>query len=80
VVVLEQDPPLRAEWAKALAVQDRWARRSALRGLAPRIAGVSVSVSEPQMRRWKTTEWGGLTVLEPGQYHPIRGLISEREG
>lgn len=77
IVVIEQDPRLYAEWSAALALDDRWERRSALRALAPRVSAVSVSVSERRFGRWRTREWGGLTLLDPGQYDPNRGLMSE---
>lgn len=78
VVVIEQDPSLRAAWLGALDEPDRWERRSRLRQLASRVAAVSVSVPEWRGATLQTRALGGLTLLEPGQYHPVRGLISIR--
>lgn len=81
VLVLERDPGLEAEIKAALAVADRWERRSALRALAARVARNTVSVSEKVFAALRTRPIGSLgawDALLPGQYGAVRGIDSSK--
>jgi CRISPR-associated endonuclease/helicase Cas3 len=83
VLVMERDPDLRGELRAALAVQDRWMRRSALRALAGRIAKSTVSVSERVLAGLRTApldRWATWSELLPGQYDGVRGIDSRVKG
>lgn len=80
VVVIEQDAALEGAWLRALEMgrRDHWEGRSELRKLAPRVAAVSVSVPSWRFETLHVREMGGLMLLTPGQYHPVRGIDSRR--
>jgi len=76
-LVLEQDPGLKDEMAKANKIEDRWKRREAWRAIAGRIAKISVSIyakygfspqniASPHMGHW---------ILCDGLYSSERGLV-----
>lgn len=76
-LVLEQDPGLEEEMAKANSIADRWKRREAWRALAGRIARISVDVYakygfKPQsVARELFDHW----VLYEGFYSSERGIL-----
>lgn len=74
VLVLEQDPTLAGALVAAFRIDDRWARRAALRALGPRVSRVSVSVSQRVFERLRTRPLGCWTALAPGQYDARRGI------
>lgn len=76
LLVTEQDPTLLGAITEAMSIEDRWERRSAMRGLAPRLARVTVAVSEKTRAGLKVQDRFGFPVLAPGQYHPDRGIVS----
>lgn len=81
-VVAERDEPaegeleLREALEQALAIADRWAKRRALRRLAPRMAQVTVSVWEQRNFRPENIAYQvGLSwFVREGFYDPKRGL------
>lgn len=79
VLVAERDPGVRSEITRALSIPERWERRSALRGLAARIARNTVSVSEKVLGRLRVRpidRSGGWNELLPGQYDAVCGIDS----
>lgn len=78
-LVLEQDPSLKEDMAKANSEEDRWKRREAWRRLAGRIARASVSIYamfnfHPEQIAY---EYLGHWVLNEGYYSADRGLLIE---
>lgn len=83
-VVIERDAELRTDLESACAVKGRWEKRRALRGLASRIALISVSVYArdhfdpadfadpfpPHAQRENVWFW----LLKPGYYTPESGI------
>lgn len=79
VLVAERDRGVRSEITRALSIADRWERRSALRGLAARIARNTVSVSEKVLgglRVRPIDRSGGWNEVLPGQYDAVCGIDS----
>lgn len=76
-LVMEQDPGLKDEMAKANKIEDRWKRREAWRSIAGRIAKISVSIYakygfSPQSI---ASEYMGQWILYCGLYSSERGLV-----
>ncbi|OPX90218.1 MAG: helicase Cas3 [Pelotomaculum sp. PtaB.Bin104] len=80
-LVIDQDPSLKEDMAKANQEEDRWKRREAWRELAGRIAMVSVSIyARPQFNpRQIAIEHLGHWLLREGYYSNNRGLLVEGE-
>lgn len=76
-LVLEQDPGLKDEMAKANRVEDRWKRREAWRALAGRIAKISISIyARPGFSpQYIATEYLGHWILKDRFYSSSRGLV-----
>jgi CRISPR-associated endonuclease/helicase Cas3 len=82
VLVTERDPSLEQALRDAIAIGDRWDRRSALRKLSARLARQTVSVAlkvfqalEPR----RIDRFGDWHALRPGQYDPVRGVDSRKK-
>lgn len=78
-LVIEEDPSLQEEMAKANSIADRWKRREAWRKLAGRIAMVSVSIyANPHFQPQQiANEYLGHWLLREGYYSSDRGLLVE---
>jgi CRISPR-associated endonuclease/helicase Cas3 len=83
VIVIEHDPSLEAALLSAIAIPDRWLRRSALRALSARLSRHTVTVAARVFDALAKRPIGPLGVwhaLLPRQYHPVRGIDSRRRG
>ena len=78
VIVVERDPSLKPALFGAFRIEDRWARRSALRALSARLARETVSVSAKVLGALRTAPLGAARELLPGQYDPVYGVDSRR--
>jgi CRISPR-associated endonuclease/helicase Cas3 len=78
VLVIEQDPSLEQDIRDAIAIPDRWQRRSKLRSLSARLARRSLSVAPAVFRALDTRPVGYWRALRPGQYDPVRGVDSRK--
>lgn len=80
-LVIDQDPGLKDDMAKANQEEDRWKRREAWRKIAGRIAMVSVHVyARPQFNPFQiANEYLGHFLLRDGYYSSKRGLLVEGE-
>ena len=80
-LVIQQDPQLKEDMARANSESDRWKRREAWRKLAGRTARISVSVyARPGFHpRQIAEDYLGHWILREGYYSSERGLLVEGE-
>ncbi|OAT86750.1 CRISPR-associated helicase/endonuclease Cas3 [Desulfotomaculum copahuensis] len=80
-LVIQQDPQLKEDMARASGEHDRWKRREAWRRLAGRIARISVGVyARPSFHPQQIAEdYLGHWILQEGYYSSERGLLVEGE-
>lgn len=80
-LVIQQDPQLKKDMARANSEVDRWKRREAWRRLAGRIAMISVTVfARPGFYPQRIAEeYLGHWILREGYYSCERGLLVEGE-
>ena len=81
-IVAKEDPGLREAIEEALAIEERWEQRRAIRKLAGRIGRVTVSVYAK--REWEPEDFadalGPFWILKDEYYQRDRGLVlPERE-
>ncbi len=80
-LVIQQDPQLKEDMARANSEVDRWKRREAWRRLAGRIARISVSIyAKPGFHPQQIADdYLGHWILREGYYSSERGLLVEGE-
>lgn len=80
-LVIQQDPRLKEDMARANGGTDRWKRREAWRRLAGRMARISVSIyARPGFHPSQIAdEYLGHWILREGYYSSERGLLVEGE-
>lgn len=80
-LVIQQDPQLKEDMARANSEIDRWKRREAWRKLAGRIARISVSIyARPGFHPQRIADDHlGHWILREGYYSSERGLLVEGE-
>jgi CRISPR-associated endonuclease/helicase Cas3 len=80
-LVIQQDPQLKEDMARANSEVDRWKRREAWRKLAGRIARISVGVyARPDFHPQQIADdYLGHWILREGYYSSERGLLVDGE-